>query len=100
MHTAAGHSYGGIIVKVGCDANEKSFGSAYFWVEMGENIISLISEHLILCDKHHNNYLDNQVEDNMWLEIREDEDVESHLLHFDNFCVFFGRGFLHTPAAD
>ena len=51
--------------------HEKSFGSADFWVEMGENLISLISQHPILYDKHHNNYLDNQVEDNMWAEIQE-----------------------------
>ena len=67
---------------MGSDANEKSFGSADFWVEMGENLFSLISQHPILCDKHHNNYHDNQVEDNMWLEIQEDEDV-------GYFCVFF-----------
>ena len=35
--------------------------------KMGEKQINSLAQNLILCDKQHNDYLDNQVKDTMWV---------------------------------
>ena len=52
---------------------------------MGENLFNLVLQHLIIYDKHRNNYLNNSVKDNYCLEMVQqlgyDEDSNVAAIH-------------------
>lgn len=69
MHTNVEHWCAVLLPSHRYFSPKKSFLSADARVKVGENLIRLASQPPIPYGKHHNNYLSNQVMDNIWLEI-------------------------------
>ncbi len=109
MHTGAQHSCRGKNIWMDLDlcgfpsaemyvAPMKSFVFAdvtSFLFNMGENLINLVSQHLVLHDKHNKEYFKNQLKDNIWLEITKklgyNDDGNVVDVHLETLCVVYRK---------